>query len=120
MPTFTDRKGAFRAGDSADLPAFEVATPRTDVAREAVDDELQDITLEVVLRMAGGADVFDDLDDISQPVESAVLTALTAIHEDAELTRVETATAPDGPEPIGLMLLTFKVGAQVAIGNPTP
>jgi hypothetical protein len=117
LPDYNFRPAPFRAGDASSLPVYEITTPRTDISREAVDDEVQDIRLEVVLRVAGSDSVFDDLDDICQPLEAAILAALSENFEDSELKRVETALASDGPEPVGLMLLTFNTRALVAVGN---
>jgi hypothetical protein len=118
-PDYNFRPAPYRPGDVSSLPAYEIATPRTDIAHEAVGDEAQDIRLEIVLRIPGTDRVYDDLDDICQPIEAVVLTALLIIFQDAELKRVETALASDGPEPIGLMLLTFNARALVAVGNQT-
>lgn len=118
LPDFTFRPAAYRPGDAAGLPVYEVTTPRTDISREAAFDELQEIRIEVVLRIAGGDDVFDMLDDLCQPIEAVVLAALEPEFPDTEITRVETATASDGPEAVGLMLLTFITRARVEVGNP--
>ena len=118
LPDFTFRPAPYRSGDRASLPVYEVATPRTDISRESVEDELQDIRLEVVLRVAGGDAIFDYLDDLCQPLEAAILAVLVGEFEESELTRIETATAPDGAEPVGLLLLTFQTRARVALGNP--
>lgn len=115
---FTYRPAAYRPGDLDSLPVYEVATPRTDISREAAFEELQEIRIEVVLRLRGGDDVFDRLDDLCQPVEGIVLAALAPEFPDTDLDRVETAIASDGPEPVGLMLLTFTTRARVAAGNP--
>ena len=118
LPGFTYRKFAYRPGDVAALPVYEIATPRTEVEAEAVDDETQEVRIEITLRMKGNEDVFDLLDDLGQAVETATLAALKPITSRPGLLRVETAPAPDAAEPIGLMLLTFTARAYVARGNP--
>jgi hypothetical protein len=95
--------------DDKELPFFAVATPRERKDRSTHGSSTRETVLAVVLKMRGGDDLEDLLDDLSIVAEPVILEALVSEERDCVLT--ETAVDLDGGSGnrVGTLTLQFNI-----------
>ncbi|SOC13753.1 hypothetical protein SAMN05877809_1079 [Rhodobacter sp. JA431] len=95
--------------DAESLPAYGVATPIERQDRIGHDLDQCDPTLVVVLKLLGGAEIEDVLDDHGDLIAPLVIAAVAAENRSCLLAQTETRAEGDGGKRVGTLTLTFTV-----------
>lgn len=106
---FTEISAWVQSVDADALPAWAVATPREIRDRQGMDNAQEDLTLAVVLKRLGGADIEDVLDADSAVIEAAVVPAVRSEFRQCELVQTEIKLDGEGARRIGTLTMAFTV-----------
>ena len=102
--------------DITTLPVLAIMTPNETKAEEARGSSERIVTLQVLIRRAGGEDIEDQLDLDSGHLEAAVLASLRTNSWGGELTKTEISIDHSGAQRIGSLDMQF----QVTLWVPEP
>lgn len=105
--TFKVRKAWAQNADLAGLPVLSVSTFREVSGSHAVDLVRRQVDLGVLLQRKGGDDLEDVADLDAEAAETAILTALSAICLDVEISATELRIAGEGSSRIATLDLRF-------------
>jgi hypothetical protein len=95
--------------DADTLPAFGVATPHEAKTIETHDDSTRVTQLMVVLKVAGGDDLEDKLDDLSHDVERIVIPAIQQPDVECILRDTRIELDGSGANRIGSLTMDFAI-----------
>lgn len=97
--------------DEKTLPVLAVATPGETKDLPALGESARDTQLVVVAKIKGGNALEDDLDDLSELIERATLTALDTSTRQCELRNTTVQIDGGGESRVGTLTMTFSVQA---------
>lgn len=102
--------------DITALPVLAVMTPSDIKGDEARGSSERLVTLQLLIRRAGGEDIEDQLDLDSAQIEIAVLAALRTQNWGGALTKTEISVDHSGAQRIGML----DMQVQVTLWVPEP
>lgn len=97
--------------DEKTLPVLAVATPTEAKDLPALGESARDTQLVVVAKIKGADEIEDDLDDLSDLIERAVITALDTDARQCELRNTSVQIDGGGESRVGTLTMTFRVQA---------
>ena len=97
--------------DEKTLPVLAVATPTEAKDLPALGESARDTQLVVVAKIKGADELEDDLDDLSDLIERAVITALNTDARQCELRNTSVQIDGGGESRVGTLTMTFSVQA---------
>tara|TARA_R100000789_G_scaffold100343_1_gene109910 strand:- start:2930 stop:3349 length:420 start_codon:yes stop_codon:yes gene_type:complete len=97
--------------DEKTLPVLAVATPTEAKDLPALGESARDTQLVVVAKIKGADELEDDLDDLSDLIERAVITALDTDARQCELRNTSVQIDGGGESRVGTLTMTFSVQA---------
>ncbi len=97
--------------DEKTLPVLAVATPTEAKDLPALGESARDTQLVVVAKIKGADGLEDDLDDLSDLIERAVITALDTDARQCELRNTSVQIDGGGESRVGTLTMTFNVQA---------
>lgn len=106
---FTAISAWVQSVDVAALPAWAVATPQERRTRDNQTVDQRDLTLALVIKRVGGADIEDALDDDADAAEAVIVSALRTAFRECELAMTETRVDGDGAQRVGTLTMSFTV-----------
>jgi hypothetical protein len=95
--------------DEKTLPVLAVATPSETKDLPTIGESERDTQLVVVAKIKGANELEDDLDDLSDLIERATLTALDTAKRKCELRNTTVQIDGGGESRVGTLTLTFSV-----------
>ena len=95
--------------DTSQLPVFGVATPRESCARAGGTTVHRVTTVQVALKIAGGADLEGALDTLSLALERCALGALRDLAHIVELSSTSSSVDAGGEKRTGVLIMEFAV-----------
>lgn len=111
---FTTLSAWVRDIDAQTLPVLAVATPREVKDRDALETSQRDTTVMVVVKIKGGDDLEQVLDDLSMRVEQLAIPALETAARPCFLTDTEVVVDGGGERRVGTLTMKFLVTAWLA------
>ncbi|WPZ24867.1 hypothetical protein UM399_11905 [Sulfitobacter pontiacus] len=109
--TFTVLSAWAQNIDEKTLPVLAVATPSEAKDLPAHGESNRDTQLVVVAKIKGADELEDDLDDLSDLIERAVITALHTDQRQCELRNTSVQIDGGGESRVGTLTMTFSVQA---------
>ncbi len=97
--------------DEKTLPVLAVATPTEAKDLPSLGESSRDTQLVVVAKIRGADELEDDLDDLSDLIERAVITALDTDARQCELRNTSVQIDGGGESRVGTLTMTFSVQA---------
>ena len=95
--------------DKDTLPVLGVATPSETKDVDTLGSATVDTQLVVVAKVSGGEDLEDALDDLSEPIELAVIGVLDDEERQCQLRMTDTVLDGAGEKRVGTITMTFSV-----------
>ena len=105
--------------DGGAAPVGAVITPLTRTALDSVGAVTRTTQLVVMVKLTGGADLPDEMDDQAALIEASVLAALANLSTLYTLAEETTDITGDVRSPVGELSMTFEAQLRTAEGDQT-
>lgn len=104
--------------DAKELPIYAVATPQERQDRVTQDSAKCELTLIVILKLKGGEDIEDEMDEAGDATEALIVETLRTPHIQCDLTTTTTKIDGSGEQRVGTLDLVF--GVTYWVDDPAP